>query len=107
MKKIVVIMTLILALACQAIVAYASVCPNSPTGVHEFNTCSRKGGTHTTEGKHMYLYGHDKNGNPIYEICNTVNTFAYCRYKCAYCGTLNFSEPMHDHFVSTTHSRQH
>lgn len=108
MKKIVLTICVVLsALIINSSAAFAAVCPTSPTGAHNFSAHALVGAGYQTQTEHLYLYGHDNKGNPIYRTCVKTDVHSYCMYKCAYCSARDEDAGSHTHITNTYHSVNH
>lgn len=108
MKKIVLTICVVLsALIISSSTAFAAVCPTSPTGAHNFSAHALVGAGYQTQTEHLYLYGLDNKGNPIYRTCVITEVRSYCMYKCVYCSARNEAAGSHIHITNTYHSVNH
>lgn len=87
----------------SSMTAQAAVCPNpnSPGGVHYFNSCRPAGYGGRIEDLTSFVRCDDDiiNGND----CKMTQGIQYCRYVCFYCG-LEYDDGAHEHRLPIRHS---
>ena len=108
-SKIIAFTMAVFVLVGSSMTAEAKVCPNSTleNGEHLFTGCKPTlGGRIEDLGYHTYIWGYDRNYNPIYESCHMTQGVQYCISVCTFCG-IDQPNGGHEHRKEVQHSASH